>query len=60
MQAADIMTVGIVTATPEMPVKDAATLMLEKGISVIDRDRNVPGGSTLPTDDVTLIGMEFK
>lgn len=29
------MTVGIATATPEMPVKDAATLMLGKGISAL-------------------------
>ena len=35
MQAADIMTVGVVTATPEMTVRDAAALMLERSVSAL-------------------------
>ena len=46
MQAADIMTVDVITATPEMSVRDAAALMLDRGISalpVLDRDIRLVG-----------------
>lgn len=43
MQAADIMTVSVVTAAPRMGVRDAAALMLERGVSALpvldDQDR---------------------
>lgn len=35
MQAADIMTLGVVTATPEMGVRDAAALMLGMNVSAL-------------------------
>lgn len=35
MQAADVMTVGVVTATPKMTVREAAALMLDRCVSAL-------------------------
>lgn len=46
MEAADIMTVGVVTATPKMTVREAATLMLDRGVSalaVVDENESLIG-----------------
>ena len=46
MQAADIMTVAVVTATPELTVREAARIMLENGVSalpVINSDGRLVG-----------------
>lgn len=46
MQAADVMTVDLVTAGPKMTVREAATLMLDRGVSalpVLDENERLIG-----------------
>ena len=46
MQAADIMTTGVVTAKPKMTVQEAAKLMLDQGVSalpVVDENESLIG-----------------
>ncbi len=45
----ELLTEQFPTRNPAVEWDRLAQALLEKGISVIDPDRNVPGGSTLPT-----------
>ena len=45
----ELLTEQFPTRNPAVEWDRLAQALLEKGISLIDRDRNVPGGSTLPT-----------
>jgi membrane peptidoglycan carboxypeptidase len=45
----ELLTEEFPTRNPAVEWDRLAQALLEKGISIIDSDRNVPGGSTLPT-----------
>jgi membrane peptidoglycan carboxypeptidase len=45
----ELLAEGFPTRNPAVEWDRLAQAMLEKGISLVDRKRNVPGGSTLPT-----------
>jgi membrane peptidoglycan carboxypeptidase len=45
----ELLTEEFPTRNPAVEWDRLAQALLEKGISVVDRNRNVPGGSTLPT-----------
>jgi acetoin utilization protein AcuB len=46
LQVGDLMATNVITVTPDTPIQDAATLMLEKkigGLPVVDADKHVLG-----------------